>query len=98
MASASERIVSLVSGGYFSTLGVKAAIGRTFTADDDRAPGAHPVAVASYGYWQRRFGRDAAVLNRVVRISGTPITIVGVAPAGFFGEQVGAAPEICGFL
>ena len=86
--------LSLVSGGYFSTLGVKAAIGRTFTADDDRTPGAHPIAVASYGYWQRRFGRDATVLNRVVRISGTPITIVGVAPPGFFGEQVGAAPEL----
>ena len=86
--------LSLVSGGYFSTLGVQAAIGRTFTADDDRTPGAHPIAVASYGYWQRRFGRDAAVLNRVVRISGTPITIVGVAPPGFFGEQVGAAPEL----
>ena len=86
--------LSLVSGGYFSTLGVQAAIGRTFTADDDRTPGAHPIAVASYGYWQRRFGRDAVVLNRVVRISGTPITIVGVAPPGFFGEQVGAAPEL----
>jgi predicted permease len=86
--------LSLVTGGYFSTLGVNAAIGRTFTAHDDRTPGANPIAVASYGYWQRRFGRDAAVLNRVVRISGTPITIVGVAPPGFFGEQVGAAPEL----
>jgi predicted permease len=86
--------VSLVSGGYFSTLGVGAILGRTFTAADDRTPGDHPVAVASYGYWQRRFGRDPGVLNRVVRIHGTPITIVGVAPPGFFGEQVGLAPEL----
>jgi predicted permease len=86
--------VSLVSGGYFSVLGVSAAIGRTFTVADDRIPGAHPIAVASYGYWERRFGRDAAILNSVVRISGQPITIVGVAQPGFFGEQVGAAPDL----
>jgi hypothetical protein len=94
-AGARDRTkVSLVSGSYFSTLGVRAAMGRVFTVNDDQVPGAHPVAVASYGYWQRRFGGDAAVLGRVLRISGTPITIVGVAPAGFFGEQVGEAPDI----
>jgi predicted permease len=86
--------VSLVSGSYFSTLGVPAAIGRTFTVNDDRTPGEHPVAVASYGYWQRRFGRDATILGQVVRISGTPITIIGVAPPGFFGEDVGVAPAL----
>jgi hypothetical protein len=79
--------VSLVSGSYFSTLGVQAAIGRTFTDDDDRSPGEHPVAVASSGYWQRRFGRDAAILNRVIRVSGTPITVIGAAPPGFFGSR-----------
>jgi predicted permease len=86
--------VSLVSGSYFSTLGVQAAIGRIFTVHDDRAPGEHPVAVASHGYWQRRFGRDTDILDRVVRISGTPITIIGIAPPGFFGEQVGVAPDL----
>ena len=86
--------VSLVSGSYFSTLGVRAAMGRVFTVNDDRVPGAHPVAVASHGYWQRRFGGDVAVLGRVLRISGTPIAIVAVAPAGFFGEQVGDAPDL----
>ena len=86
--------VSLVSGSYFSTLGIQASIGRIFTVNEDRAPGEHPVAVASYGYWQRRFGADAAILNRVVRIGGTPITIIGVAPQGFFGEQVGVAPDL----
>ena len=86
--------VSLVSGSYFSTLGVGASTGRVFTATDDVTPGAHPVAVASDGYWRRRFGRDAATLGRVIRINGTPITIVGVAPPGFFGEQVGVAPDL----
>jgi hypothetical protein len=86
--------VSLVSGSYFSTLGLQATVGRIFTVDDDTVPGAHPIAVASYGYWQRRFGRDSAIVNQVVRISGTPITVIGVAPAGFFGEQVGAAPDL----
>lgn len=86
--------VSLVSGSYFSTLGVQAAIGRIFTINDDRTAGEHPVAVASSGYWQRRFGGDADILNRVVRISGTPITIIGVVPPAFFGEQVGVAPDL----
>ena len=86
--------VSLVSGSYFSTLGVQAAVGRVFTAADDRTPGDHPVAVASHGYWQRRFAGDAATIDRVIRVSGTPITIVGVAPPGFFGEQPGVAPDL----
>ena len=81
-------------GSYFSTLGVQAAIGRVFTADDDRVAGAHPIAVASYGFWQRRLGRDAGVPGPIVRISGTAITIVGVAPPGFFGEQVGLSPDL----
>jgi predicted permease len=86
--------VSLVSGSYFSALGIQAAIGRTFTALDDQTPGQHPVAVASHQYWQRRFGGDAGISDRVVRISGMPFTIIGVAPRGFFGEQVGASPDL----
>ncbi len=86
--------VSLVSGSYFSTLGVQAAIGRVFAAHDDRVAGAHPVAVASHGFWQRRLGRDAAIAGEVVRINGTAITIIGVTPPGFFGEQVGLSPDL----
>lgn len=86
--------VSLVSGSYFSVLGVQAAIGRAFTADDDDVPGEHRVAVASQGYWQRRFGGDAGLLNRVIRVSGTSIIVIGVAPPGFFGEQAGVAPDL----
>ena len=86
--------VSLVSGSYFSTLNVGAATGRVFTAADDVTPGAHPVAVVSDGYWRRRFGGDGAILDRVVRINGTPLTIIGVMAPGFFGEQVGVAPDL----
>jgi len=86
--------VSLVSGSYFTTLGVPAALGRTFTDDEDRTPGAHPAAVISDGYWQRRFARDPAILNRIIRINGTAISIVGVAQSGFFGEEVGVAPDL----
>ena len=86
--------VSLVSGSYLSTLGVEAALGRTFTREEDRIPGAHPIAVASFGYWQRHLAGDPSVPGRVVRVSGTPVTIVGVAPAGFFGEEVGMSPDL----
>ena len=64
------------------------------TIEDDQAPGAHPVAVIADAYWQRRFGRDPAVLGRSLRVSGTPLVIVGVAPPGFFGEQVGLSPDV----
>jgi predicted permease len=82
----------LVSGGYFQVLGTRAAIGRTLLPEDDDA-GAPPVAVIAYGYWQREFGSDPTVLGRAVRINGAPLTIVGVAPRGFFGESVGSAPD-----
>src|SRR5438093_1021065 len=48
----------LVSGNYYSVLGIKAILGRTLTAEDDKIPGGHPVAMISYAYWQRRFGLD----------------------------------------
>src|SRR5262249_50211244 len=51
--------VGLASGEYFSTLGINAALGRTFTPDDDRVPGGHPVAVLSHSFWERRFARAA---------------------------------------
>jgi predicted permease len=86
--------VSLVSASYFSTLGVPAAMGRAFGAGDERPAGEPPIAVVSYAYWQRRLARDPAVIGRIVRVRGVPITVVGVAPAGFFGEEVGASPDL----
>jgi predicted permease len=87
----------LVSGNYFSVLGVPALIGRTFGPEDDK-PGASPMAVLSYAYWDRRFGHDPHVIGKTIVIrktaqTGLVVRIAGVAPRGFFGEKVGAAPE-----
>jgi len=68
-------------------------MGRAFDAGDERPAGEPAIAVVSYGYWQRRLAQDANVIGRVVRVSRVPLTIVGVAPAGFFGEEVGASPD-----
>ena len=82
------------SGSYFSTLGVKAVIGRTFTALYDQTSGTNPVAVISYSYWKRRFALDPRVLGKVIIVNGQPMTIVGVTPPGFFSVALGAATEI----
>jgi predicted permease len=92
---ASERANGeLVSGNFFDVLGVRAAVGRTLNAADDRTPGAHPVAVLSYGYWQRRFGGDPHVLNGTITVNGHPLSIVGVTARGFTGVQVGQAADV----
>ncbi len=84
----------VVSGGYFSTLGVNALLGRTITGDDDKIPGAHPVIVISYNYWQRRFAGDPAIVGKSVAVNGHPFTIIGVTPPDFFGVTVGESPDI----
>ena len=88
--------VLMATGDFYSTLGVQAALGRTFNADDDRPGGGASglVAVISHGCWQRRFGSDGSVIGRIVRIDRRPFTIVGVAPRGFFGVAAGLAPDI----
>ena len=86
--------VSMVSGSYFSVLGVNAALGRTFTADVDKVRDANPVAVISHNFWQGRLGREASVLGRKLRIRQTSFDIIGVTPPAFFGETVGDAPDI----
>jgi predicted permease len=84
----------LVSGNYFDVLGVRPAVGRLFTEDDDRVQGQQPVAVLSYAYWQRRFGGDPSVLNKTLLVNNTPLTIVGVSRAGFRGVQIGQSPDV----
>jgi predicted permease len=89
----SEQVrAELVSGGYFEVLGVRAAVGRLLSPSDDTSPGGHPVAVVTHGFWLRRFGGDRALVGKTVRLNGFPMTIVGVAPQGFNGTDVGAAP------
>ena len=84
----------LVTGNYFGVLGVAPALGRVFGADDDRTPGAHPVAVLSHGYWERRFGGDASVLDRPLVINGQSLTVIGVAAASFAGIQAGRPADV----
>jgi predicted permease len=91
----SEVRVVVASGDYFvSTMGVGAAMGRTFTPDEDRAPGAGPVAVISDAYWERRFGRARDVVGRTLTMSGTAFTIIGVTPGGFSGEWTGRPADL----
>jgi len=84
----------LVSGNYFEVLGVEPAVGRVFSQDDDRVPGAQPVVVLSHSYWTRHFGADPSVLNKVLLINNVEMTVVGVSEAGFSGVQVGKTPDI----
>ena len=79
----------LVSGNYFQVLGVPALEGRTILPSDDTVKLGSPVAVLSYGYWQRRFGGDARVVGQVLQINGRPFTIVGVAPQRFHSVNGG---------
>ena len=83
-----ERLsTEIVSASYFPMLGVEAAIGRTFTPEEDQTPGAHPVAVIGHGIWQRRFGSDPNVIGRTIGLNKVPLTIVGVLPEGFKGQK-----------
>jgi len=84
----------LVSGTYFSVLGVNAIAGRVFTDAEDQKPGANPVAVASYSWWQRRFGGDSSVVGKTLKLNSTIFTIIGVTPPEFFGTSVGESPDL----
>src|SRR5229473_3374287 len=80
-----------VTGSYFSTLGVSAFGGRVFTPSDDR-PAAPPVAVLSHHAWQADYGADTSVVGSTFVVEGHPFTVIGVAPAGFFGETLQSDP------
>ena len=93
-AGQGERVQgALVSGNFFSVLGVKPALGRTFLAEEDQAPGAHAVIVLSHAFWVERLGSDPRVLGKTFNFSGTNYTVVGVTPAGFNGLLVGLQPD-----
>lgn len=84
----------LVSGNYFEVLGVRPWAGRLFTQDDDRTPGAHPVAVLSYGFWERRFGKDPSVVGKTILVNETPLTVIGVSPPGFYGIELASNADV----
>ena len=94
-AKASEPLhARLVSGTYFSVLGVNPIAGRMFTDAEDQTPGGNPVAVVSYQWWQRRFGRDPAVVGKTLTIGSTVYKIIGVTPPEFFGTSVGESLDL----
>jgi hypothetical protein len=84
----------MVTGNYFSVLGVEPAIGRLFGPEEDRAPGAAPYVVLSYDYWQSRFNGDPQILGRTFRLNGYPLTVVGVAHRGFRSTDVAIGPNL----
>jgi putative ABC transport system permease protein len=90
-----ERIEGqVVTGNFFDVLGVPAAVGRTFTPEDDRIGSPVRVAVLSYGTWQRRFGSDPNVVGRSVSLNGNLYNVIGVARRGFGGPELGDAAEV----
>ena len=84
----------IVSGSYFSVLGVSAALGRVVDRDDDGAPGASPVVVLSYDFWKTQLAGAPDVVGRKVLVNQHPMTVVGVAAAAFRGIDVGEVPSL----
>ena len=86
--------IEIVTGSYFPTLGIRPALGRLFDDADDRRLDGHPVVVLSHDYWRQRFGADPGVVGRTIRINDYPMTVIGVADAGFQGMDWAMAPAI----
>jgi predicted permease len=82
-----------VSGDFFRTLGLHPAAGRLLAADDDRR-GCPALAVLSYGFWQTRYAADVTAIGRTISLDGHPFAITGVAPAGFYGMNVGSKFDV----
>src|SRR5882672_1362681 len=95
-ASGEPRLTGaeLVSGTYFSVLGVSPALGRLLTIDDDQAPGSSPVVVLSYDFWKNQFGSAQDIVGRKVLVNQYPMTVVGVAAPAFRGIDVGEVPSL----
>ena len=87
----SDEVVAgrLVSGNYFSVLGVDAAAGRLLTTDDDTAENANPVVALTYGYWKRKFALSPAIIGKEIRLNGYPFTVIGVTQPSFKSDVIG---------
>jgi predicted permease len=84
----------LVSGSYFTVLGVNALIGRTILPQDEGVPGQNPVAVIGYDYWRERFSLDPAVVGKKILLNNVAFTVIGVTPPEFYGMQPGERIDI----
>lgn len=90
-----ERVAAeLVSGSYFPVLGVGAALGRTFTPEEDKVPNGHPLVMLSYSYWKSRFASDRTLIGKTVVINGHNMTVIGVAQPGFDGVELGFVTQV----
>jgi predicted permease len=92
--SSEQLAAQVVSGNYFDLIGARPVLGRAFRPDEDAAPGSGPVTVISDGLWERRFGRDPAIIGKTLSLNRRPFTVVGVAPEGFNGTVIFAAPDL----
>ncbi len=93
-AGSERSTVHEVTGGFFSTLGVNALLGRTIAPSDDLPSAEHQVVVLSYSFWSRRFGRDPSVVGAKVQVNGRPCVVIGVMPEGFFGVDRSLLPDM----
>src|SRR5262245_33722701 len=84
----------IITGSYFKVLGVRALVGRTIEPSDDEQPGAHPVVMLSADYWRNRLDSRSDIIGRTVRINTHPMTVIGVADAGFRGIDWGEVPAV----
>jgi predicted permease len=84
----------IVTGDYFRVLGAPLLVGRGFLPEDDLAPGASPVAVLSYGLWQRRYGADPGMVGRTITLNGRAFTVVGVTAESFRGTNAIGGPQL----
>lgn len=92
---ASQRMFGeLVTGNYFSTLGLKPATGRFFLPEEDSTPGGHAVAVMNYATWQGRFGGQHDIIGKTLRLNNVVFTVIGIAPPRFLGVDVIFGPDL----
>ncbi len=89
----SNVLGQLVSGNYFDLLELRPFLGRGFLPEEDTAPNGHPVAVLSYKFW-KKLGGDRNIIGNTITLNGHGFTIIGVAPPGFTGVDIGVAPEV----
>jgi predicted permease len=85
--------VEMVSGNYFSMLGIEAVRGRTFALDEGWVPGKDPLAVLSYKFWQKRFGGDSAIIGQTVQVNNHPFAVIGVTPENYRGAYYFLEPD-----
>jgi predicted permease len=89
-----KTTVRMVSGNYFSLLGLEPAAGRLFSSSDETQENANPLVVIGHAYWRHKFAFSKAIIGKQIHLNGYPFTVVGVAPSGFDGDVVGQQMDL----